>query len=417
MIKTKQPTNIKPEFWYVEYIKLHDQILYNDNPELIERERIEHEEPLNSYSHILDDDKPKLIIGHDFNQRIEELKDMDRKIIIYNQINEYEANFYDITPPGVSRKERRAKFYDITPPGVSKEDFNYYLDIIRGGKVAREPDLIFNCNSLEKNKGILELLKYRTNSIKLQPDINKLESYLPGSEERWLLLIKSKLKLCEKALNEDYLVTATLEEILSEIKEEEYSDYYEKKHPETVFDLKFRGFSYNESQIFELIKKKAKWHDIERDLTIYLERQNGKNLDELAENFGIKFNAVSMVTTKVQGAINYWKGKIFEDFIYKELQQSRLFEKVIKDAGKGEIDLLAYTNDGKELYIYSIKNIKINRKPYWLTIEELKPEIERARQCHWDYITHLILVVFDNLHNKVKQFMFDYNHPKNININ
>ncbi|MHA1328781.1 MAG: hypothetical protein ACTSRH_15905 [Promethearchaeota archaeon] len=68
------------------------------------------------------------------------------------------------------------------------------------------------------------------------------------------------------------------------------------------------------------------------------------------------------------------------------------------------------------MFIYSLKNLKIDRKPYWLTKEELRPELERAKIYSLDYEVHLILLVFDNYHNIVKQFNIDYNNPKNINI-
>ena len=192
---------------------------------------------------------------------------------------------------------------------------------------------------------------------------------------------------------------------------------FKKKIREIVeIKLDFSGFIINEEEIFTLIRKNERWLDLERDLIIYRERKKGKYLQDLADNFGIKYNSVSMVDKKVSGAVSYWKGKKFEDFVYKRLKKSGLFEKVIKEAGKGEADILAYAKDGKELYIYSIKNLKINRKPYWLTKEELRTEVERAVLQGLDYKVHLILLVFDNFHDIVKQFKIDYNNPRNINI-
>ena len=108
---------------------------------------------------------------------------------------------------------------------------------------------------------------------------------------------------------------------------------------------------------------------------------------------------------------------MFEDFIEKRLKESNLFKDVIKEAGKGEADILAYVKGGKELYIYSLKNIKIDRTPYWLiTKEELLPELKRALLQTLDYKVHLILLVFDNYNNQVKQFIVDYNKPENIDI-
>ena len=184
-----------------------------------------------------------------------------------------------------------------------------------------------------------------------------------------------------------------------------------------TFDtFKFDTFKCSEAEIFTLIRKNKRWHDIERDLTIYQEKKKGKYLQELADNFGIDFSTVSGIVTKVSGAISYYKGKLFEDFVENKLQKSGLFEDVIKEAGKGEADILAYTKDGKELYIFSVKNIKIDRKPYWLVKEKLRPELERAVLQALDYKVHLFFLVFDNFHDIAKQFEIDYNKPKNIDI-
>ena len=202
-------------------------------------------------------------------------------------------------------------------------------------------------------------------------------------------------------------------EIDTKEKIEEFTDF-EKQ----MFDIfKFDTFKCSEEEIFTLIKKNAKWHDIERNLTIYQEKKRGKYLQEIGDNFGINFSTVSGVVTKVQGAINRWKGKLFEDFVENKLKKSGLFKDVIKEAGKGEADILAYTKDGKELYIYSIKNLKIDRKPFWLiTKEELLPELKDSKLTSLDYDTHLILLVYDNHHKKVFQTEIDYNHVENIDL-
>ncbi len=277
-------------------------------------------------------------------------------------------------------------------------------------------------------------------------------------EVYYIVELKEKEKLLSDALNRGYLITTQLTWLIDVIEDIAYSEIglsdedcsiyildegkeweglvlrSDGKHELEIFKaplfnfeklknlftgptgLQFDMFRYSEEEIYALIRAKAKWHDIERDLLIYQEKQKGKYLRELAEEFGIKFNSVSDVVKKVQSAINFYKGKLFEDFIEKRLKESKLFKSVIKEAGSGEPDILAYTKDDKELYIYSLKNIQIDRKPYWLEKEELQPEIDRARQCHWDYTVHLILLVFDNHNNIVKQFQVDYNNPVNIDI-
>ncbi len=416
MLKIEQPTNIKSDSWYKEYVEMYNKIIYSDDPFLIQ------------------ENEPSLEI------RIKNLRESDKDIELLNRIHEYirpiwqkYAQFRDKIFKNRGNEEYRNSdeykkdkkemedlidhyWYDV-PPGFSEKELEHYHFTSRDS-LYYEPDLIFNCNSLEKNKGLIEIFNYRINKLKEQPDITKLDSYKPESWECCVLFTKVRLKLCDKAINKGYLVTGDLIEIFDHIKNYEYDLIYEekRKHPEYIEDLDFRDFRYTNDQIFDLIKKNEKWHDINRDITIYQERQKGKYLDELAENFGIKFNSISMVLKKVSGSINYYQGKLFENFVEKRLKASGLFEKVIKEAGKGEADILAYTKDGKDLYIYSLKNIKINRKPYWLTKEELRPELERALLQSLDYKIHLVLLIFDNYNNKVKQIQIDYNNPKNIDI-
>ncbi|MFW9878064.1 MAG: hypothetical protein ACFFG0_33705, partial [Candidatus Thorarchaeota archaeon] len=389
MLKTEQPSNIKPDSWYDEYLRVYDHIIYADNPELIQN------------------NEPSL------RQRIEALKNRDNKIIILNKIHQdiepisqerdkiekrisekrHDPIYYNSEEYG-NDKEKMAKLHDefwfVVPPGFSEDDFESYHFLIT--KRIRNSDLIFNCNSLEKNKGLIEILKYRINRLKNLPDFHKIDSYKLMGWERCVLFSIAEINLCENAINQGYLTTGQLEIILNEIEDYEYDLICERKRTPSKgpTDLDFRDFSCSKSQIFDLIKKNESWHDVERDITIYQERNKGRYLHELAEDFGIKFNSISMVVNKVRGAVNYWKGKLFEDFVHKRLNQTRLFDQVIMDGGKGEVDLLAYTKDDQALYIYSLKNIKINRNPYWLTKEELRPELERAKLQSLDYKVYLI---------------------------
>lgn len=416
MLKNEQLTNIKPDSWYKEYVEVYNIIIYSDNLVLIR------------------ENEPSLEI------KIKNLKESDKEIETLNKIYEYMKPIYQkydecrnkISKIRSDEKYRNSEeyqkdkkemaeasdqFWNLVLPGFSEEEVErYHFSLI--DTIYNEPDLMFNCNSLEKNKGLIEIFNYRINRLKEQPDITKLDAYKWGGRDRCVLFTKATLKLCKKAVNKGYLVTGDLMEIFDDIKNYEYDLIYEekRKHPKFIEDLDFSGFTINKEEIFTLIRKNEKWHDVERDLTIYQERRKGKYLQELADNFGIKYNSVSMVEKKVSGAVSYWKGKKFEDFVEKRLKQSGLFEKVIKEAGKGECDILAYTKDGKELYIYSVKNLKIDRKPYWLTKEKLRPELERAILQSLDYKVSLILLIFDNLNNKIKQFKIDYNNPKNVDI-
>ena len=184
-----------------------------------------------------------------------------------------------------------------------------------------------------------------------------------------------------------------------------------------IYDGLFSNdFSYTEDQIFDLIRKNEKWRNIERNISIFQEGEEGKKQQEIAVKYDRSYNRVSEIIKEVRGAVNYWKGILFENFVVKKLNQSGLFGKVIKEGGKGEADILAYSKDGKKLTIYSLKNLKIDRKPYWLVVDKLRPELTRANLQKNDYRVKLILLIYNNLTKQIKQYQIDYKNPVNIDI-
>lgn len=409
MSETKQNSNIKPEGWYNEY-----------------------------YSYFIKDGELDLFIDY---------KDQDKMIDIYHIIDNHLALFSKqmheaqlIMDPfyreyrNLPFLERRNKFmsfnefveaheqfskayenyYHNIPPGVSEKEFSSYHRLIRKNFSGKDLKIVFNYNTLAKNANFLEVLIAQHNNLKRKRIYKQICS--SGYCRDVFKTREKQFSRCEHAIKNGYLITNQLDNFNYDIGECRYCFLKEKEelHPKSVSDIHFKDFSYTDEQVFNLIRKNVKWHDIERDLAIFQERQKGKYLKEIAETLRIKITAVSMVIKKVQGAINYWKGKLFEDFVLKRLKESKLFEKVIMEAGKGESDVRAYTKD--KLYIYSLKNIQIDYEPYWLTKEELRPELEDALLSKLDYETHLILLVFNNYNNQVKQFVIDYNNPKNIDI-
>lgn len=357
------PSNIKPDKWYKEYVLLNKPTYSLDD---IALESIKTEKEIDRYL-------------HDF-------------VKIYNHRQDFSK--------------------ETDPPEMVSLAFSKYKDLfITDSKSCYDPEdsfwFIAQNNTIERNQTLVSMLRKYTQS-----------KILPG-HQKLINFINLKLDFLEKILPNN-LITFQLNEIRDLV-----IDGYPRGSIYTSYDiyftsliseLYFEGFEIIESKIFDLIRKNKKWHDIDRDLTIYQERQKGKYLQELADNFGVKFNSISMVVKKVQSAINYYKGKLFEDFVEIRLKESNIFKDVVKEAGKGEADILAYTKYDKVLYIYSLKNIRINRNPYWLTKEELRPEIERALLQTLDYEVHLILLVFDNHNNKIKQFEIDHQNLANINI-
>ncbi|MFW9972384.1 MAG: hypothetical protein ACFFDF_19520, partial [Candidatus Odinarchaeota archaeon] len=224
------------------------------------------------------------------------------------------------------------------------------------------------------------------------------------------LFSKGVLELCYKALEHGFSCS-NYESFI-----QQFFWCYGEEGLTSIEALGFSDFMVSNNELLQLIKKNEKWYDIDRDWAIYQEREKERYVYEIAKDFNLKDTNVSMIIKKVKGAVSYYKGKLFEDFVEEKLNQSGLFEKVVKEAGSGEADILAYTKDGEELYIYSLKNLRIRRNKYCIEQKEFRPELERALLQSLDYQVHLILLVLNNYSNQIFQFEINYQNPENINI-
>ena len=404
-----KPTNVKPDSWYQEICSIDNRNNVLDADELEELK--EYDEKIDLYYFMQEAwrEKDQLEYGRKY-------------YLIYNkEIGEYEKIYLKtgehLPEPYLTTynemeyqgKELPSKFYKAW------NDLHYYEDREFFDQHNNPQD---NRKYLNRSKKIITLLK--KNSLK---------------DEKYLNFKLKQVEAYYRALKEGYLITSDLCILIETIEEDIYnlighidSDCSLINKPFN-FDklknlllnkdpglIKFDGFQINNEELYDLLRKNERWYDCARDISIYLERSKGKYLQELADQFHMKRTAVSMVIKKVQGAVNYWRGKLFENFIEERLKSSRLFDKVVKDAGSGESDIKAYTKDN-ELFIYSLKNLKIDRSPHWLiTKEELLPELKDALLSKLDYETQLILLIYDNFHKEVKRIVIDYNNPKNIDI-
>jgi hypothetical protein len=227
------------------------------------------------------------------------------------------------------------------------------------------------------------------------------------------------------------LIEETIQEeqklALQERQEIKKSTQSQKDSIPDELDIKTLGldkFSCTEKKIFKLIRQNVGWRQKERDIEIYHAVKRGRTTVELAEEqvFGpLKQNSISTIYNKVLGAIWKYKGQLHENFVAQKLRESRLFKKVVKDAGVGESDILAYTKDDK-LYILSLKNLKIkdpDEEYYYIDVkEEVRPELKEALLLEQDQETHLYLLVYDSYHNKcfpAIEINF-HNPPKTINL-
>lgn len=71
------------------------------------------------------------------------------------------------------------------------------------------------------------------------------------------------------------------------------------------------------------------------------------------------------------------------------------------------------------MYIFSLKNLELNKNPYSIIVEELKPELQFA---YYNYTFEkfnnviLYLIVFDSLTEKIHVEEIDFRNPVNVNI-
>ena len=404
-----KPSNVKPDSWYRETCSIYDRNNVLGDEEL--KELKEFDENIDLYHFMQEAWREK------------QLEYGRKYYLVYNkEIGEYEKIFLNVgeyPPEPYLLTYSEMKYKGIELPSKFNQawgDLQYYED----------RDFFDEHNNLQDNK------KYLNRSKKV---ITLFKKNSLIKDEKYLNIKLKQVKAYSKALNEGYLITSDLCFLIEIIGNDIYSligcidsdcslinkpfnfdklkNLLLNKDPSQI---KFDDFEIKNEDLYALLRKNEKWYDYNRDLSIYLERSEGKYLQELADQFNMKRTAVSMVIKKVSGALNYWRGKIFEDFIEERLKSSRLFEKVIKDAGSGESDIRAYTKDN-ELFIYSLKNLKIDRKPYWLiTKEELLPELKDALLSKLDYETQLILLVYDNHHKEVKQIEINYDRPENIDL-
>ena len=197
-----------------------------------------------------------------------------------------------------------------------------------------------------------------------------------------------------------------------------YLDYLDKQKQQKKAGISSNfKFNYTEKELFNLMEKEVRWQNKERDIAIYKERQKGTLLDDIAKQYeGLKQPAISRIIKKVEGAINYYSGKLFENKFSQYLNSLNIFDKVILDGSSGETDIFAYKNN--RLYIFSLKNLKIDGKKYKIKKEDLRPEFKKAYKglLENDNV-FLFLIVFDNSNNKIIEKNIDFRNPTDININ
>lgn len=143
-------------------------------------------------------------------------------------------------------------------------------------------------------------------------------------------------------------------------------------------------FEYNENDIFEIIQKEKEnvWKNSERDIEIYIRaKRKGTIYKEIVKSYR-EINDetnITKIVNKVQGEINRIAGRLLENAFSDFLTKLKLFDKVDLNGAHGQSDVIAYK--GKTLFIFSLKNIKIDKQHYYeIPVHEYYPELVLARE-------------------------------------
>lgn len=419
-------TNVKPKEWYEEYYK--NVIGYPDDE-----------------------------VEGDIESAIETDKMMDYMRIIYEkgQKGELETEAYSYNKAG-----ERVLLSDLKPEdrgsiatfvrfksleGIPEEA----RDLYHSYRIADEYfQLKTEWNTIEDNKRYLDRLKKVANLLKEYCDIN---------------FTLNLIKITSKALEQGYLITHELSWMFDDTKHTIWlilKDYMEDIDDwDSLFPYihcegyKGRGFivskdggmtkegyietpSFNfeslkvnlrkylkplfnfeisEERLFSVIKKEVKWYNKERDIEIFKERKKGRLLEDLAEEYHINESTVSIIAKKVQGAVNYYKGKIFEKEYHKYLKNLNKYDKVILEGASGKADIYAYDEENDTFHIFSLKYYEIKKRPYHIKVKEFKSELKLAYDNQFDYKdVKVYLIVFDLLSNTKEEKELDFRNPKEI---
>ncbi len=271
-------------------------------------------------------------------------------------------------------------------------------------------------NNLETNKKLLEKYKNDLESLKLWKSIKDID-IIDGSEEWCIIQTSFKIDKCFEALEQRYLITGQLEDIKIETEDYWYNEECAKSIVDILKQFKFRNY---QKELSDFIKQNVNWRDKKRDFEIYQEIREGTLYSEIAEKLECTIPAISMINKKVQTSINNLKGRFFEIEYEKYLRSLDKFRncRIVRDGKPGKPDIYIIDKINNRLYVFSLKNLELNKKSFSIIKEKLKPEIRFAyyNSSFKDKEVSLYLIVFDSLTEKIHIKELDYNNPSNINI-
>lgn len=185
----------------------------------------------------------------------------------------------------------------------------------------------------------------------------------------------------------------------------------------------FEGFrwNYDIDKIIEIVRREAKWRNIERDLSIYFKRQKGRFLKDIADDYNElkSYQAVENIIKKVKGYINRVSGLFFQKKYKKYLKNLKEFKDwKIEEFGEKEHPDIIMTKDNKKI-VLSLKNFELKQREIrHVNIKDYQIERNYSLDLvknNFDVETYL--VVFNNLDNSTKLFKINILNPKNIRVN
>lgn len=264
------------------------------------------------------------------------------------------------------------------------------------------------------------LIQYRTDleALKLWKFINNIDESDKKSEQYCIKQTSIKIDKCLEVLEQGLSITAQLEDI--RIDTENY--WYNEQCAKPIVDiLKQFNFGNYQEELSEFIKSNVNWLHKDRDFETYNKIKDGTLYSEIAERLDCSISAISKINKKVQSSINNLKGKFFEIQYEKYLRSLNKFRnsEIVRDGAPGKPDIYIIDKTKKELYVFSLKNLELNKKVFTIIKDQLKPELEFAYQNNAFEsfnMVELYLIVFDSLTENLHVREVDYKNPSNVNL-
>lgn len=263
------------------------------------------------------------------------------------------------------------------------------------------------------------LVQYRNDleSLKLWKSIKDINKTVYHSEEWSMVQTNLKIDKCFEELEQGNSIIAKLEDIKMETEDYWYNEECDKLIVEVLKQFKFEKY---QKELSDFIKQNVNWRNKDRDFKIYQEIQKGTLYSEIAERLECVISTISKTNSKVQSSINNLKGRFFEIEYEKYLKSLNKFKdcKIVRDGGPGKPDIYIIDKKNKELYVFSLKNLELNKDSFCIVKDKLMPELRFAHKYafeKFDKVT-LYLIVFDSLTEKIYVEELDYNNPSNVTI-